>query len=91
MSEVIESDLDQPARNANGRENILQEEHLDLLTDLEKRYYDNMKQELIDEYREIYNIFDEDGSESISDTEITKVMRTLGQNPSEDEVQQIIL
>ena len=77
-------------RNAKGRENILTDEHIAHLDAIEKRIYDDMSQDQIDEYREIYNIFDADQSGSIQHDEIAQVMRTLGQNPTDDEVEQMV-
>ena len=77
-------------RNNKGRENILTAEHIEILDQIERRIYDDMTQDQIDEYREIYNIFDADGSGSIQHDEIAQVMRTLGQNPTDEEVETMV-
>ncbi|CCH62443.1 hypothetical protein TBLA_0H01560 [Henningerozyma blattae CBS 6284] len=45
-----------------------------------------LTQEQIEEYREIFNLFDKDHSGSISGSELTSVMRSLGLKPTESEV-----
>jgi len=42
------------------------------------------------EYRDAFNVFDKDGDETISTTELLTVMRSLGQNPSNEEAKQMI-
>jgi len=43
------------------------------------------------EFREAFNEFDKDGSGSISTKELVGVMRSIGQNPTEDEILELIL
>ena len=38
----------------------------------------------------VFRIFDKDGDGNVSTDELGKVMRELGQNPSEDELQEMI-
>ena len=45
---------------------------------------------LIAEFREAFAVFDKDGSGSVSGEELGTVMRSLGQNPTEEELQEII-
>lgn len=47
-------------------------------------------EEQIEEFREIFSMYDEDGGGSISTEELGKVMRNLGQNPTEEELKDII-
>ena len=42
------------------------------------------------EYREAFTMFDKDGDGTISTKELGVVMRSLGQNPTEQELQEII-
>ncbi|XP_075254237.1 uncharacterized protein LOC142345781 isoform X3 [Convolutriloba macropyga] len=58
----------------------------------------NLTEEQIEEFRKAFNfrqkilkrIFDKDGDGNVSTDELGKVMRELGQNPSEDELQEMI-
>ena len=45
---------------------------------------------VISEYREAFNWFDRDGSGAISSNELDLALRSLGQNPSEDELEAIM-
>eukprot|EP00667_Euglena_gracilis_P019488 EG_transcript_20895 len=49
-----------------------------------------LTQEQINEFREAFTLFDRDGDGSITTKEIGAVMRALGQNPTEEELQKII-
>lgn len=49
-----------------------------------------LTQEQIQEYKEIFNLFDKDHSGSISATELTTVMRSLGLTPTESEVKDLM-
>ena len=42
------------------------------------------------EYREAFNLFDKDGDETISTPELLTVMRSLGHNPSQDDIMDMI-
>ena len=50
----------------------------------------NLTEEQIAEFKEAFQMFDKDGDGSITAKELGTVMRSLGQNPSEDEIRQII-
>ncbi|KAJ8309338.1 hypothetical protein KUTeg_014212 [Tegillarca granosa] len=43
-----------------------------------------------DEFREAFNLFDEDGGGSITAKELGTVMKSLGQNPTEQEIEDMI-
>ena len=45
---------------------------------------------VISEYRQAFAMFDKDGDGTISTKELGIVMRSLGQNPTEQELQEII-
>jgi len=42
------------------------------------------------EFREAFSLFDKNGDGTISSTELGTVMRSLGQNPTENELQDMI-
>ena len=42
------------------------------------------------EYREAFKIFDRDGSGTITSRELAIAMRSLGQNPSEDQLEKMM-
>lgn len=44
----------------------------------------------IAEYKEAFSLFDKDGDGTINTSELGTVMRSLGQNPTEDEIQDMI-
>ncbi|KIA75947.1 calmodulin [Aspergillus ustus] len=44
----------------------------------------------IAQFREVFNVFDKDGTGDITAAELGEVMRSLGQNPTETELQDII-
>uniref|UniRef100_A0A1I8H0H6 Calmodulin n=1 Tax=Macrostomum lignano TaxID=282301 RepID=A0A1I8H0H6_9PLAT len=50
----------------------------------------DLSEDEIAELREAFLLFDRDGGGTISANELGDVMRSLGQNPSEDEVQRLI-
>lgn len=45
---------------------------------------------LISEFKEAFSLFDKDGDGTITTSELGTVMRSLGQNPTEAEVQDMI-
>lgn len=45
---------------------------------------------LFPEFREAFSLFDKDGDGTITTKELGTVMRSLGQNPSEDELQDMV-
>lgn len=51
---------------------------------------ENLTDAQIEEFREVFSLFDKDGGGTISNTELGTVMRTLGQNPSEMDVEAMI-
>uniref|UniRef100_A0A0E0GQE2 Calmodulin-like protein 1 n=1 Tax=Oryza nivara TaxID=4536 RepID=A0A0E0GQE2_ORYNI len=51
---------------------------------------DQLSEEQIVEFREAFSLFDKDGDGSITTKELGTVMRSLGQNPTEAELQDMI-
>ncbi|KAL4940770.1 hypothetical protein BDV06DRAFT_213222 [Aspergillus oleicola] len=51
---------------------------------------DNLTKEEIEQYREVFSVFDKDGNGDIDAHELGEVMRSLGQAPTEEELQDII-
>ncbi len=51
---------------------------------------DELNEEDIAEFKEAFNLFDKDRSGTISTIELAIVMRSLGLNPSEAELQDMI-
>eukprot|EP01012_Entosiphon_sulcatum_P050990 TRINITY_DN699_c0_g1_i1.p2 TRINITY_DN699_c0_g1~~TRINITY_DN699_c0_g1_i1.p2 ORF type:complete len:177 (-),score=57.12 TRINITY_DN699_c0_g1_i1:99-629(-) len=46
----------------------------------------NLTHEQIQEFREVFHLFDKDGDDTINVNELGTAMRSLGQNPTEEEV-----
>lgn len=63
---------------------IMAESHVNL------NIINNLTEEQIAEFKEAFQIFDKDGDGSITTKELGTVMRSLGQNPSDEEVRQMI-
>lgn len=57
--------------------------------DASNNYY-QLSQEQISEYKEAFSLFDENGDGTISTKELGTVMRSLGQNPTEAELSDMI-
>ena len=51
---------------------------------------ENLSEETIKQFRSIFDLFDKDGNGQITSKELGTVMRSLGQNPSEEELKQMI-
>ena len=51
---------------------------------------ENLTEETINQFRFFFNLFDKDSSGTITTKELGTVMRNLGQNPSEEELKQLI-
>ncbi|XP_023338566.1 neo-calmodulin [Eurytemora carolleeae] len=51
---------------------------------------ENLKDEDVQHYKEMFQMFDKDGDGTISVKELGTVLRTLGLNPSEEEVEEMI-
>ncbi len=51
---------------------------------------DELTDQQKEEFKEVFSLFDKDGDGTISTSELGTVMRTLGQNPTEEEIDQMI-
>ena len=51
---------------------------------------DNLTEEQIAEFKEAFSLFDKDGDGTITTKELGTVMRSLGQNPTEAELMDMI-
>ena len=51
---------------------------------------DQLTEEQIAEFKEAFSLFDKDGDGTITTKELGTVMRSLGQNPTEAELQDMI-
>ena len=60
------------------------------LTEREQQVYLKITSQMMEDYMEVFNIFDADGSKKVSCTEIEQVMSALGENPSKIKIQQMI-
>lgn len=61
--------------------------HLSLFSILQA---DQLTEEQIAEFKEAFSLFDKDGDGTITTKELGTVMRSLGQNPTEAELQDMI-
>ena len=52
-----------------------------LLNSEEMELYKRLGKETIQDYKDVFDIFDESGDGTIANDEITKVMQGLGENP----------
>ena len=52
--------------------------------------YKRLSKATIQDYKDVFDIFDETGDGTISNDEITKVMRGLGENPQPERVNKFI-
>ena len=52
---------------------------------------EKLSPEQLAEFKEAFSVFDKDGDGTISEKEIGTVMRTLGLNPTEEELTQVSL
>ncbi|XP_023320702.1 calmodulin isoform X2 [Eurytemora carolleeae] len=50
----------------------------------------DMDEDELEEWKTIFNLFDVDGDQSITGEELGVVLRSMGQNPSEQELEQMI-
>merc|ERR1712156_437134 len=55
-----------------------------------KAMADQLTEEQIAEFKEAFSLFDKDGDGTITTKELGTVMRSLGQNPTEAELQDMI-
>ncbi|XP_062620981.1 neo-calmodulin-like isoform X2 [Saccostrea cucullata] len=51
---------------------------------------DQLSAEIKKDFKETFNLFDKDGDGTISTSELAVVMRSLGQNPSDDDIENML-
>lgn len=51
---------------------------------------DQLTEEQIQSFKDVFNHFDKDGSGSISTSELGEVMKSMGQNPTDAELQDMV-
>ena len=69
------------ARCSSESENILQSELI---------FMAGLDPDEMEEWRTIFNLFDVDGDQTITHEELGIVLRSMGQNPSEQELKEMI-
>ncbi|KAK3093853.1 hypothetical protein FSP39_021091 [Pinctada imbricata] len=62
----------------------------EMSNDVLLQYADQLTEEQIAEFKEAFSLFDKDGDGTITSKELGTVMRSLGQNPTEAELQDMI-
>ena len=89
MADVEQSQQNQQYAIPNSIEEA-PEIYREQLTVEEQAFYLKMKSEDIQQYREIFDIFDETGDGNISNDEIGKVMQGLGENPTPERIASLV-
>ena len=78
------------SRQGGNKKYRMSDEHFQFLEEDEQRLYEQLTDEQVDEYRQIFDIFDSDGSGAIQEEEIMQVMKALGQVPTLEEVEEMV-
>ena len=78
------------SRAGGNKKYRMSDEHFQFLEEDEQRLYEQLTDEQVDEYRQIFDIFDSDGSGAIQEEEIMQVMKALGQVPTLEEVEEMV-
>ncbi|CAD7677392.1 unnamed protein product [Nyctereutes procyonoides] len=65
-------------------------DEIEWLSNLSSHMADQLTEEQIAEFKEAFSLFDKDGDGTITTKELGTVMRSLGQNPTEAELQDMI-
>ena len=64
--------------------------YTELLSEGEREVYLKMSKDQIQEYKEIFDIFDAGGEGTIDNAEIGQVLQGLGETPTQERVQEMI-
>ena len=63
----------------------------DKLSEQEFQLYLNLPEQTLQEYSEVFEMFDQTGDGTISNEEIGQVMQGLGENPTQEKIDELIL
>eukprot|EP00966_Prymnesium_polylepis_P170045 3930913-Prymnesium_polylepis.1 len=63
---------------------------IDTTSDSKASAVDKLTEAQLDEFREAFNSFDKDGGGSIDAKELKDLMASVGQNPTDEELQEMI-
>ena len=74
--------------NSENNDDFMRKYGIDEQKFYELRQY--LTEEQIEDFKGVFEMFDADGDKSISVKELSTIMRSLGQNPTEEEVKQMI-
>eukprot|EP01010_Urceolus_cornutus_P001255 NODE_1785_length_757_cov_233.840395_g1387_i0.p1 GENE.NODE_1785_length_757_cov_233.840395_g1387_i0~~NODE_1785_length_757_cov_233.840395_g1387_i0.p1 ORF type:complete len:198 (-),score=61.37 NODE_1785_length_757_cov_233.840395_g1387_i0:162-701(-) len=78
------------SHNRRRSESAARTESRNNLTRTNSQAINALSQEQIEDFREVFHLFDKDGDNSIAVVELRTAMKSLGLNPTEEEVKEMI-